>query len=262
MNISSKHLLVGDQVSQMECSKNKLKFESGLPDTIVIHYTAGRSAESSARELCNPVVKASAHLVIGREGEIYQLVPFDTITWHAGESFYGGRSGLNKYSIGIEIDNAGQLEKVGSEYKAWFGKKYQENEVLYAAHRNNSTKSYWHLYTEKQIEACRQVCVELMKQYKITTIVGHEEIAPKERLIRALLFHLINSGITCFRKTVQMSRMKSIRRVLCLPISLIYAMVQELILRRLPSPFVREANLLYWRKWMAGTKLKQKLLVG
>lgn len=181
MIINDKSRLEGDQISQLECPKNKQKFASGLPDTIVIHYTAGSSAESSARELINPDVKASAHIVIGREGEIIQLVPFDVIAWHAGKSFYGGRDGLNKYSIGIEIDNAGPLEKVGSEYKSWFGRKYQENDVLYAAHRNNPKKSYWHLYTDKQIEACQQVCIELIKKYSINTIVGHEEIAPTRK---------------------------------------------------------------------------------
>jgi N-acetyl-anhydromuramyl-L-alanine amidase AmpD len=37
----------------------------GRPDTIVIHYTAGSSAQSSIRTLCNPAAKASAHLVVG-----------------------------------------------------------------------------------------------------------------------------------------------------------------------------------------------------
>ena len=41
--------------------------------------------------------------------------------WHAGKSRYGKRVGLNKYSIGIEIDSAGRLEKSGSRYLAWFG---------------------------------------------------------------------------------------------------------------------------------------------
>ena len=33
----------------------------------------------------------SAHLVIGRQGEAYQLVPFDKRAWHAGESEFEGR---------------------------------------------------------------------------------------------------------------------------------------------------------------------------
>ncbi len=121
----------------MSCPKNTEKFTAGLPDTVVIHYTAGRDAESSAKFLCSEV-KASAHLVIGRDGKIIQLVPFNTISWHAGVSAYGARQGLNKYSIGIELDNAGILQKTGNEYKAWFGRSYPENEVMYATHRNEN----------------------------------------------------------------------------------------------------------------------------
>lgn len=178
MEINSQHLLTGDSIVQMDCPKNKEKFKSGNPDTIVIHYTAGRSAESSARFLAKNDVKASAHLVIGREGEIFQLVPFDTIAWHAGESSYGNRQWLNQYSVGIELDNAGPLVKVGSEYQAWFGGKYQANDVVQAVHRNESTPRFWHVYTEKQISACREVCELLIQKYGIKLILGHEEIAP------------------------------------------------------------------------------------
>lgn len=177
MEITNKFLLSGDGIVQMDCPKNKDKFKAGNLDTIVVHYTAGRSAESSANFLSGEV-RASAHLVIGREGEIYQLVPFDTIAWHAGESMYGNRKWLNQYSIGIEIDNSGLLTKVGSEYQAWFGKKYQANEVVHAYHRNETFPRYWHTYTERQIEACNKVCELLIHKYGIKTIVGHEEISP------------------------------------------------------------------------------------
>jgi len=180
MQIDSNHHLTGNEVIQKACPKNTQKFAAGLPDTIVIHFTAGRSAESSANYLCGNV-QASAHLVIGREGEIYQLVPFDTVAWHAGVSHYGGRTGLNQYSIGIELDNAGELTKVGNEFQSWFGEKYPPTEVLYARHRNDQTPGYWQVFTPKQIQACEEVCKLLIDTYAIKTIVGHEEIAPDRK---------------------------------------------------------------------------------
>ncbi len=177
MEINNDHRIEGDNITQMDCPKNKEKFASVNLDTIVIHYTAGRSATSSANFLIGPV-RASAHMVIGREGEIYQLVPFYTISWHAGISSYGNRDSLNRYSIGIELDNAGELTRVGSEYQAWFGKKYQANDVVHAIHRNESSAKYWHTYTDHQIEKCRQVCELLINKYNLTTILGHEEISP------------------------------------------------------------------------------------
>ena len=100
------------------------------PDTVVVHYTAGPSAESAIRTLCDPGRKASAHVVIDFDGSITQLVPFNLIAWHAGKSRHEDRVGLNKYSIGIEIVNAGKLVKSGSSYVSWFGKKFATEDVF------------------------------------------------------------------------------------------------------------------------------------
>ena len=108
----SNHKLSGDNVIPMSCPKNHDKFATGQPDSIIIHFTAGRDAVTSAEYLCKDDVKASAHMVIGRKGEIYQLVDFDTVAWHAGESQYGGRTGYNKYSIGIELGQCWEVDQV------------------------------------------------------------------------------------------------------------------------------------------------------
>lgn len=153
------------------------KFKKGQPDTIIIHYTAGRDAASSIKTLITPYSKASAHLVIGRDGKITQLVPFDTISWHAGKSSYEGREGYNSYSIGIEIDNAGVLTEVEGGYKSWFGKIYPKEQVLKATHRNETKPRFWHTYTEEQIKATEEICKTLIKTYNIKHILGHEEIS-------------------------------------------------------------------------------------
>ncbi len=162
----------------VESPNNSGHFGESLPDTIVIHYTAGSSAESSVDTLINPDVKASAHLVIGRDGSVTQLVPFNIIAWHAGKSAWGDRKGLNKYSIGIELDNAGRLTKSGTQYSAWFGRTYPEEEVVEAVHRNEETPSYWHRFTEDQITKTFNICRLLIDRYDIKTILGHEEISP------------------------------------------------------------------------------------
>lgn len=177
MKIDSNNLLSGDNIVQLDSPVQHSNFKSNLPDTIIIHYTAGSSAESSARYLCNEP-RVSAHIVIGRQGEIFQIVPFSQIAYHAGNSFYGNRTMLNKYSIGIELDNAGILNKAGNEYQAWFGTKYQSGDVIQAIHRNESSHRYWHIYTKDQIDACRDVCSLLIEKFNIKNILGHEEISP------------------------------------------------------------------------------------
>jgi len=167
------------ELTHIKCPKNTKLFEAGQPDTIVIHYTAGRNGKNSAQYLAKDNVKASAHIVLDRTGHVYQLVPFNTISWHAGKSSYEGRFGFNNFSIGIEIDNAGILEPVGDKFKSWFGKKYDAEDVLVAKHRNEAVEKYWHTYTEIQIEKTEQICELLMETYPtITSILGHEEISP------------------------------------------------------------------------------------
>jgi AmpD protein len=48
--------------------------------------------------------KVSAHLLIRRDGQIIQFVPFQERAWHAGDSAYCGRTACNDFSIGIELE--------------------------------------------------------------------------------------------------------------------------------------------------------------
>lgn len=49
-------------------------------------------------------MEVSAHLLIRRDGELVQYVPFDRRAWHAGRSEYQGRSNCNDFSVGIELE--------------------------------------------------------------------------------------------------------------------------------------------------------------
>ena len=49
-------------------------------------------------------LRVSAHLLIERTGHIIQFVPFHCRAWHAGLSFYKGRTRCNDFAIGIELE--------------------------------------------------------------------------------------------------------------------------------------------------------------
>ena len=51
-------------------------------------------------------VRVSAHLCIRRDGRITQYVPFDQRAWHAGESWFDGRTRVNDFSIGVELEGS------------------------------------------------------------------------------------------------------------------------------------------------------------
>lgn len=51
-------------------------------------------------------LKVSSHLLIRRDGEVVQYVPFDKRAWHAGVSQFQGVSNCNDFSIGIELEGS------------------------------------------------------------------------------------------------------------------------------------------------------------
>ncbi len=88
----------------------------------------------------------SSHLLIRRDGEVIQFVPFNQRAWHAGDSQFQGVKDCNDFSIGIELE--------GSEHQA---------------------------FTESQYQALTKTTNAIMKYYpliNLSRIVGHSDIAP------------------------------------------------------------------------------------
>lgn len=171
------HRLLSDHVQHESTEKNSGTFAGGFPDTLVFHASGTGSLQSAVQYLLDAEVKASAHLLIGRNGSIVQLMPFDRIAWHAGVSEYQGRTDLNRYALGIELENAGRLIRSGDQYIAWFGRAYGEEDIIQAVHPGESQVSYWHRYTEAQISTVLEVCRVLLSEYDIGALVGHDELA-------------------------------------------------------------------------------------
>ena len=51
-------------------------------------------------------MQVSAHVLIKRNGEVIQFVPFNKRAWHAGVSSYKGKIDCNNFSIGIELEGS------------------------------------------------------------------------------------------------------------------------------------------------------------
>lgn len=78
------------------------------PNYVIIHQTTSATVGRALSTLLDPERKVSAHYLIGRDGELIQLVDERLRAWHAGESWWGGLTDLNSTSIGIELDNTGE----------------------------------------------------------------------------------------------------------------------------------------------------------
>lgn len=155
------------------------------PIGVIMHYTAGYTAESAISTLCNPAAKVSAHLVIDTDGTITQLVPFNRAAWHAGPSKLGGRSGCNNFTIGFEFVNPGffRLSKTG-EVMDWEGKRAIPKATLdrydlslRAPNRKIGGGTFiWPAYTKAQITAGLEAFNAITDAYEISLLAGHEDI--------------------------------------------------------------------------------------
>jgi N-acetyl-anhydromuramoyl-L-alanine amidase len=61
-------------------------------------------------------LRVSAHVLIRRDGEMVQYVPFALRAWHAGKSAYRGRGACNDYSIGIELEGTDETAYDDAQY--------------------------------------------------------------------------------------------------------------------------------------------------
>ena len=125
--------------------KKKIKF-------IILHYTGMKNELKALNRLTDPKSKVSAHYFIKNNGNLINLVPDLYEAWHAGESSWKSLKSLNKYSIGIEINNPGH---------------------------NNGYKNF----TFRQILTTQRLIKFLIKKYKISphNVLGHSDIAPSRK---------------------------------------------------------------------------------
>lgn len=178
----------GEPVSFVE-SPN---YSSGISQIyLIMHYTAGTTSSGAVSWFQNPEAQASAHLVIDRDGSIVQMVAFNRRAWHAGKSKWGNLEGMNHYSIGIELVNAGKLRKNSSgQWVNWSNKVIPAADVIVAKHKDESSEAGWHEYPEAQIEASTKVGALLHKTYNFTDILGHDDVSPGRKVDPGPLFPL------------------------------------------------------------------------
>ncbi len=94
-------------------------------------------------------LRVSCHVLIRRDGELIQYVPFHKRAYHAGVSRYGDRTACNDFSIGIELEGAETVP-----------------------------------YTDEQYQRLAEVVSILLETYPALSadrITGHSEVAPERK---------------------------------------------------------------------------------
>ena len=101
-------------------------------------------------------MKVSAHILIKRNGEVIQFVPFNKRAWHAGVSSYKGKNDCNNFSIGIELEGSDE-----------------------------------DIFEDIQYEQLSLITSLLITEYDLITkdnIKGHSDIAPERKTDPGVLF--------------------------------------------------------------------------
>ncbi len=154
------------------------------PALIVVHFTADRlDPNDSVNWFAQAKSKVSAHLVLGRDGSVTQMVDFDRLAMHAGKSHWNGRDGCNGFAIGIEVDNPGALAIRGKDGVAWFGTMFDREQYGLIEHKSDKYgHALWLPYTDAQMGALRGIIQALLRAYpSIVDIRGHDEICVPAR---------------------------------------------------------------------------------
>lgn len=159
--------------------KSLLKTEENIPVGIVLHHTVTYNLNATVKYLQEHDV--DVHFVIGKNGDIVQMVPCNRNAAHVGVSKWGKYTNLNDYFVGIEVVNIGPLEKKeNGKYYDCYG-QIHSGEVR---SREVFGYKYWSPFTDKQEESLKKLVMWLVKTYKIDpkNVVGHYECSPKRKI--------------------------------------------------------------------------------
>ncbi len=167
---------------------------------VVIHHTAENFADSLGiltKRSANPV---SSHYLIpepddptyGRgKLEVYELVPERYRAWHAGDSYWGGRTALNDQSIGIELVNrthchaGAPIDQAIATQVAGTTASAPIDETTAIPDLSPDTLCFYPDFADGQIELLADLLADILERYpniKPTQIVGHSDIAPDRKI--------------------------------------------------------------------------------
>ena len=152
------------------------------PLLLVLHTMGGGSLNACLARLREPLAKASAHLVIGRDGKVVQMVPFNRRAFHAGRGRWGPLDDLNAHAIGILLENGGRAQK-RADGGHWllargFQRRLEPDEVVLARQKHESEESFWQAFTPDQVETAVMVGQALHAAFRFAEMLGGEDIAP------------------------------------------------------------------------------------
>jgi len=109
--LTPEEILIEQKRSENNKSANwasAIHYDNRKPNYVIIHHTSQNSTAQTVRTFQLEHTKVSSHYVIGRDGQVIQMLNDYDRAWHAGKSKWGSVTDMNSASIGIELDNNGR----------------------------------------------------------------------------------------------------------------------------------------------------------
>jgi N-acetylmuramoyl-L-alanine amidase len=134
----------------------RAKSQDSRAQFLILHFTGG-TWDSSLKILTEGPV-SSHYLVRDSPVQVYQLVDESQRAYHAGRSSWQGQTQLNAASIGIEIQNAGDIQ--------------------------GPDGIIFHDYPKAQVDAVIALVKDIVARHQIRPdrILGHSDIAPTRKV--------------------------------------------------------------------------------
>lgn len=162
-------------------------------EAIVYHYTAGLNPRTSRRWLTlDDSTYVSAHFLVERSGDLWQLAPLTDRCFHAGgmSSKLFGKPNVNGRTIGIEIDNVGPLIPQDGGFVTLSGKPFTGPGASYQW----GDYLHWEAYTPEAIDTVVELTKKLIVEFPEvgadlnTRLVGHVDVDPSRKIDPGPLF--------------------------------------------------------------------------
>lgn len=173
-------------------------FNNQLHGTIT-HYDALHKAERTVKGFTRSPKGASTHFVIGRKGDLHQLISIKNRAWHAAFKHvdgkcvewleHGGRmpmanghstSNPNHWFVGIDFSNLGHLKvNTRGEYVSSIGTIVPPDLVFL-----DKTGKPWEKYTDEAINTYKQLMVALVLELDIIPGMNyrHSDTSPTRKV--------------------------------------------------------------------------------
>ena len=147
---------------------------------VVIHHTTANFADSLQILTVPSANSVSSHYLLPEPDDksysnsrvqTYELVPESKRAWHAGTSYWAGKTGLNDQSIGIELVNQTWCHSSGMDVNPYVG--------------NPDRLCFYPDFADSQIALLVDLLDDILARHpdiKATNIIGHADIAPDRKI--------------------------------------------------------------------------------